>query len=66
MFKIDWPCAIGGAVLGYYTKGRVVAAKETFKKVSTDAIQSLKDSFCDCEKPQATQGQATKGQGSNG
>ena len=56
MFKLDWPCAIGGAILGYYTKGKVTAAKETFKKVSMDAMETLKESFSDCE-PENTQGQ---------
>ena len=57
MFKIDWPCAIGGTILGYYAKGRVTAAKETVKKISCDAIASLKESFSDHEKTQSPQGQ---------
>ena len=60
MFKIDWPCAIGGAFLGYYTKGKVESAKTTIKKISTDAVQSLKESFSDCERTQS-QPQGTKG-----
>ena len=62
MFKIDWPCALGGVVLGYYTKGKVIATKETVKKISTDALSSLKESFSDYEKPQASQPQ---GNGNN-
>ena len=61
MFKIDWATAIGGAVVGYYAKGKVVAAKETVKKISTNAITSLKESFSDYEKPQAPQGQGQNG-----
>ena len=45
MFKIDWPCAIGGAVLGYYTKGKVEDTKSTFKGIYTGAINTLKESF---------------------
>ena len=56
MFKIDWPCAIGGVVLGYYTKGKVESAKAVIRKISTDAKSSLKESFADYEKPQAPQG----------
>ena len=63
MFKIDWPTAIGGAFLGYYAKGRVEATKATIKKISTDAVNSIKESFTDYEKPQASQGQKT---GKNG
>ena len=45
MFKIDWPCAIGGAFLGYYTKGKVESTKAKFKGICTDAIENLKESF---------------------
>ena len=55
MFKIDWPCAIGGALIGYYTKGKVESTKAVVKKISTDAMDSLKESFSDYERPQATQ-----------
>ena len=55
MFKIDWPCAIGGLALGYIAKGKVESAKTAVRKISTDAMASLKESFSDCEKPQATQ-----------
>ena len=58
MFKIDWPCAICGTVLGYYTRGRVEATKKVVKKISSDAIASLKESFTEYEKPQASQGQS--------
>ena len=57
MFKIDWPCAIGGAVLGYYAKGKVDSTKAVVKKISTDAIASLKESFYDFEEPKAPAGQ---------
>ena len=60
MFKIDWPCAIGGAFLGYYTKGKVESAKGAIKKISTDAMASLKESFSDYEKPQASQNKKDK------
>ena len=62
MFKIDWPCAIGGAILGYYTKGKVESAKTTFKGIYTGAINTIKESFP--EDTQSTQaGQATSTQG---
>ena len=64
MFKIDWPCAIGGAVLGYYAKGKVDSTKAVVKKISTDAIASLKESFYDFEEPKAHAGQT--GQNGNG
>ena len=63
MFKIDWPCAIGGALVGYYAKGKVISTKEKVKKISVDALASLKESFYDFEKPQASQGQSN---GKNG
>ena len=64
MFKIDWPCAIGGVVLGYYTKGKVEAIKSNFKGIYTDATANLKESFSDFEAPKATQ--VGKGNGKNG
>ena len=73
MFKIDWPCAIGGAVLGYYTKGKVESTKAVVKKISTDALASLKESFSDYGRPQsqpqagqASQGTVTVTGGKNG
>ena len=59
MFKIDWPCAIGGAFLGYYTKGKVESAKANFKGICTGAVETLKESFSDSECSQNSQG--TKG-----
>ena len=53
MFKIDWPCAIGGVVLGYYTKGKVEDTKSKFRGIYTGAIQTLKESFA--ENSQGTQ-----------
>ena len=62
MFKIDWPCAIGGLALGYIAKAKVESTKAVVRKISTDAMASLKESFADCEKPQATkQPQAPQG-----
>ena len=61
MFKIDWPCAIGGAIIGYYAKGEGEAAKTTIKKISTDAVTSLKESFYDYEKPQGQTTQPDQG-----
>ena len=58
MFKIDWPCAIGGALLGYYAKGKVESAKTQFKGIYTGAISTLKESFS--EDSQSTQGQSGK------
>ena len=54
MFKIDWPCAIGGGILGYYVKGRIESAKTQFKGIYTGAIETLKESFS--EDSQGTQG----------
>ena len=59
MFKIDWPCALGGVVLGYYTKGKVESAKTHFKGIYTGAIDTLKEAFYD---DQTFQGQAPQGQ----
>ena len=64
MFKIDWPCAIGGVVIGYYAKGKVEAAKSQFKGIYTGAMNSLKDSFS--EDSQDSQAQSTKNNGNNG
>lgn len=44
MFKIDWPCAIGGALVGYYTKGKVENVKTKFRKISTEALSAFKES----------------------
>ena len=63
MFKVDWPCAIGGVILGYYTKGKVESAKTVVKKISTDAMNSIKESFSDYE-PKVTQ--APQGNKKNG
>ena len=65
MFKIDWPCAIGGALIGYYTKGKVESTKAAVKKISTDAMTSLKESFSDYENPQS-QPQQPQQPGQNG
>ena len=51
MFKIDWPTAIGGALVGYYAKGKVEAAKSNFKGIYTGAIQTLKESFSEDSQP---------------
>ena len=59
MFKVDWPCAIGGALLGYYTKGKVEAAKSNFKGIYTGAIENLKEAFEDSESIQAQAGTNT-------
>ena len=64
MLKIDWPCAIGGLVLGYYAKGKVESTKSTFKGIYTGAINTLKESFS--EDSQSTQPQAGQAQGKNG
>ena len=60
MFKIDWPCAVGGVVLGYYTKGKVESVKTNFKGIYTGAIKSIKESFSedskDSQAPQAGNG----------
>ena len=62
MFKIDWPCAIGGVVLGYYTKGKVESAKTNFKGIYTNAVNTIKESFSeDSEKPQSGTQAGTQG-----
>ena len=61
MFKIDWPTAIGGAIIGYYAKGKVEATKVAIKKISTDSLTSLKESFADYDEPKAPQGQGQSG-----
>ena len=72
MFKLDWPCAIGGVVLGYYTKGKVENTKKKFCGIYTKAIENLKESFSEdyqdsqsTQNAQGTQGTGTKG-GKNG
>ena len=68
MFKIDWATAIGGALVGYYAKGKVESAKTDLKGIYTGAINTLKESFSDSDGNQSTQGQsAPKGKtGKNG
>ena len=67
MFKIDWPCAIGGAVLGYYAKGKVEDTKAKFKGIYTGALESFKESFSeDTQSGQAPQGNGQAPQGKNG
>ena len=64
MFKIDWPCAIGGAFIGYYTKGKVESAKTQFKSIYTGAVETLKESFSsDSECSQNSQGTKSKKNG---
>ena len=53
MFKIDWPCAIGGALVGYYAKGKVESAKTQFKGIYTGAIDTLKEAFTESPEEQA-------------
>ena len=67
MFKIDWPCAMGGAVLGYYTKGKVEDTKAKFKGIYTGALNTLKESFSeeDTQGQSAPQGKTGK-TGKNG
>ena len=60
MLKIDWPCAIGGAFLGYYTKGKVESAKTQFKSIYTGAVETLKESFSDSENTQNSKGNGKK------
>ena len=65
MFKIDWPCAVGGVVLGYYTKGKVENTKKKFCGIYTKAIENLKESFSeDYQDSQSTQN-AQAGNGQN-
>ena len=66
MFKIDWPCALGGVVLGYYTKGKVESAKTSFKGIYTGAIDTLKEAFYEGQAPQGQAPQGQNGQGQNG
>ena len=69
MFKIDWPTAIGGVVLGYYAKGKVEDTKAHFKGIYTGALKNLKEVFerDDSQGPQGPQApQGPQGQGQNG
>lgn len=69
MFKLDWPTAIGGAVVGYLAKGRVEATKAQFKGIYTGAIENLKEAFDskDSQSTQSTQStQTTNGGNTNG
>ena len=67
MIKIDWATAIGGAVLGYYAKGRVEAAKSQFKGICTCAIKNIKESFSEDSESHNTQVQSNpQGTGKNG
>ena len=67
MFKIDWCAAIGGAVVGYYTKGKVESTKAKFSSIYTGAINTLKESFSEDSKPtQAGQAAGQAGQAGNG
>ena len=69
MFKVDWPCAIGGAFLGYYAKGKVESTKAQFKGICTGAISTLKEAFAEdsqSQAPQAGQGTGTTKNGKNG
>lgn len=61
MLKIDWPCAIGGALVGYYTKGKVESVKTKFRKISTEALSTFKESFQD--EPAQAQSQNQKKNG---
>lgn len=65
MFKIDWPCAIGGVVLGYYTKGKVEDTKSKFRGIYTNAVNTLKESFAEDSESKNTQG-TQAGNGKNG
>ena len=61
MFKIDWPTAIGGAVVGYLVKGKVEDTKAQFKGIYTGAINTLKESFSeDTQGQSAPQGKTGK------
>ena len=66
MFKIDWPCAIGGAVLGYYAKGKVEDTKAKFRGIYVGAIETMKEAFSeDSAEDQNTTKTTTTG-GKNG
>lgn len=57
MFKIDWPCALGGLFLGYYAKGKVEAAKTKIKSlINTDSGEILKESLKDRVNDTITEG----------
>ena len=61
MFKIDWPCAIGGALIGYYAKGKVEDAKTQFRGIYTGAIETMKEAFSEDSESQPTQTTTTGG-----
>lgn len=64
MFKIDWPCAIGGAILGYYAKGKVEDTKSKFQGIYTGAVSTLKEAFSEDSKD--TNNTQASGNGKNG
>ena len=49
MFKIDWPTAIGGVVVGYLAKGKVEQTKQKFKSIYASALENYKESFEDSQ-----------------
>ena len=63
MFKIDWPCAIGGTILGYYAKGKVESAKTQFHGIFTGAVETMKEAFSaeDSSRDQNTKTTTTGG-----
>ena len=65
MFRIDWPCAIGGLFLGYYTKGKVESAKTQLKGIYTGAVNTLKESFSE-DSSQTKDNQPNQGGNNNG
>lgn len=67
MFKIDWPCALGGAVAGYFVKGKVSDVKTKFQGIYTQITNDLKETFSnDPQQPSAPGGAPTgQGQGTN-
>ena len=55
MFKIDWVAAVGGGVIGYLAKGKVEDTKDSFKRIYTGAINSIKESFSESDEAQAAE-----------
>ena len=56
MFKIDWPTAIGGVVIGYFAKGKVEQTKQKFKGIYTSALDNFKESLEEESQSQTTNG----------
>lgn len=58
MIKIDWTCALGGALAGYIAKGKVEQVKSKFKGICTKGAENFKESFSEDSQGQSASWQA--------